>query len=50
MLDINPKGITPKGPYPDVEAGAPTEDDWKDLKPGGVKMKEVEDFAQKLPL
>ena len=49
MLEINPKGITPMGPYPDVEAGAPSEAEWKSLKPGGVKLKEVVEFAEKLP-
>ncbi|KAJ5739909.1 hypothetical protein N7533_012693 [Penicillium manginii] len=32
--DINPKAITPMGPFPDVEEGF--EDDWAKLKSGGV--------------
>lgn len=32
--DINPHGITPLGPYPDVEEGY--ESDWSKLKPGKV--------------
>ncbi|KAJ5414067.1 hypothetical protein N7509_000694 [Penicillium cosmopolitanum] len=32
--DINPKAITPMGPFPDVEEGV--EDDWAKLKIGGV--------------
>ncbi|KAI4212591.1 MAG: hypothetical protein LQ351_004663 [Letrouitia transgressa] len=50
MLDINPKGITPLGPYPEVEAGVLSPDDWKNLTPGGVKMKEVVKYAQTLPI
>ena len=50
MLDINPKGITPLGPYPDVEPGAPTSDEWKTLKSGGVQKREVIESAGKLPL
>lgn len=50
MLDINPKGITPLGPYPEVEAGVLSPDDWKNLTPGGVKMKEVVKYAQTLPM
>lgn len=50
MLDINPKGITPLGPYPEVEAGAPSPNDWKNLNPGGVKMKEVVEHAHTLPV
>ena len=49
MLDINPKGITPMGPYPDVEDGVPNEVDWRSLKPGGVKKTEVDEFAETLP-
>ncbi|KAL9610741.1 MAG: hypothetical protein Q9167_004560 [Letrouitia subvulpina] len=50
MLDINPKGITPLGPYPEVETGAPSPANWKNLNPGGVKMKDVVEYAQKLPV
>ncbi|KAG8531505.1 uncharacterized protein KY384_003134 [Bacidia gigantensis] len=49
MPDINPKGITPMGPYPDVEVGAPSRDEWKNLKPGGIKLEEVQNVAEKLP-
>ena len=50
MLDINPKGITPMGPYPDVEPGAPSEAEWKGIEPGGVKKEEVQEFAKTLPV
>lgn len=36
---VNPKAITPKGPYPDIEQGVQA--DFTKLKPGGVKMAEV---------
>ena len=50
MLEINPKAITPLGPYPDVEPGAPDDDEWDTLKPIGVKQREVLENADKLPL
>jgi hypothetical protein len=40
--DINPKAITPMGPYPDVEDDVET--DWNKLKPGGVKLPAVLQF------
>ena len=48
MLDINPKGITPLGPYPAIDPGVPSEEEWKDLKPKGVQMKEIMEAAGKL--
>ncbi|KAI9657372.1 MAG: hypothetical protein M1821_003053 [Bathelium mastoideum] len=36
---VNPKAITPKGPYPDIEQGV--ESDFTKLRPGGVKSPEV---------
>ncbi|KAI9709909.1 MAG: hypothetical protein M1820_002986 [Bogoriella megaspora] len=46
MIRINPKGITPRGPYPDVEDGVET--DFSKIKPGGVKMQEVLDYEDSL--
>jgi len=40
--DINPKAITPMGPFPDVEDGY--QSDWSKLKPGGVKMPAVTEY------
>lgn len=37
--DINPKAITPRGPYPDIEEG--WEEDVRKVAVGGVKMPEV---------
>jgi len=37
--DVNPKAITPVGPYPNVEEDV--EQNWANLKPGGVKSPEV---------
>jgi glutathionyl-hydroquinone reductase len=39
MLDINPKAITPLGPWPIVEKGY--ESDWSGIKPGEVDMPAV---------
>ncbi|KAL9597821.1 MAG: hypothetical protein Q9219_004898 [cf. Caloplaca sp. 3 TL-2023] len=50
MHDLNPKGITPMGPCPDVEEGVPYGGEWKASKHGGVRMKEVEGFAETLPI
>ncbi|KAF2232202.1 hypothetical protein EV356DRAFT_505607 [Viridothelium virens] len=36
---VNPKAITPRGPYPDIEQGI--ESDFKKLNPGGVQLPEV---------
>ena len=43
---INPKAITPMGPYPDVEDG--WEADVQKVKVGGVMMKEVLELEKKL--
>ena len=45
-FDINPKAITPMGPWPNVEEGF-TLETWK-LPVGGVKMPEVEEHAKGL--
>ncbi|GAB7347352.1 hypothetical protein MBLNU459_g4288t2 [Dothideomycetes sp. NU459] len=37
--DINPKAITPMGPWPHIEEGY--EEDWSKLSPGGVSMPAV---------
>lgn len=37
--DINPKAITPLGPWPHVEKGY--EEDWSKLSPGSIDMPEV---------
>ncbi|CBY02393.1 hypothetical protein IAQ61_006981 [Plenodomus lingam] len=44
--DHNPHGITPMGPYPDVEEGY--EEDWNKLKPGQVRHPKVLDAMSKL--
>lgn len=46
-LDINPKAITPMGPFPDVEEGV--ERDWTRLMPGGVKHPAVLAYQDTLP-
>lgn len=46
-LDINPKAITPMGPFPDVEKGV--ERDWTKLIPGGVKHPAVLAYQETLP-
>lgn len=42
--DINPKAITPMGPFPDVEEGC--ELDFSKVRVGGVRKKEVVEFAK----
>ena len=44
--DINPKAITPMGPYPDVPSNGKT--DFAKLRVGAVEMKEVLEYAEKL--
>jgi glutathionyl-hydroquinone reductase len=44
--DINPKGITPRGPYPDVEDGY--EPDLGKVRIGGVNMPEVVELERNL--
>ena len=46
MLDINPKGIVARGPWPDVEEGY--ESDWGKLRPGRMDMPEVLEYEKKL--
>lgn len=41
--DINPRSITPLGPWPDVESGY--QEDWSDLPPGEIDMPEVLAYA-----
>lgn len=45
-FDINPKAITPRGPWPDVEKEF--EKDWNKLHIGGIDMPEVVDQEQNL--
>lgn len=44
--DINPKAITPMGPFPDVEEGVET--DISKLRIGGVKLSAVLEYQAKL--
>lgn len=44
--DINPKAITPSGPWPNVEEGY--ERDWAQIEAGGVKMPKVAELEQRL--
>lgn len=44
--DINPKAITPVGPYPDVEQGY--EEDWSKLSPGNIDMPVVVEYEKTL--
>jgi putative glutathione S-transferase len=37
--DVNPKAITPLGPWPHIEKGY--EEDWSKLSPGSIDMPEV---------
>jgi putative glutathione S-transferase len=37
--DVNPKAITPMGPWPNIEKGY--EEDWSKLSPGEIDMPEV---------
>ena len=46
--DVNPKAITPRGPWPDIEEG--WEEDVSKIKVGGVMMPEVLELEKKLPL
>ncbi|EXJ96355.1 glutathione S-transferase [Capronia coronata CBS 617.96] len=45
--DINPKAITPRGPYPDIEEGY--EPDLGKVRVGGVAMPEVVELEKQLP-
>ena len=45
--DVNPKAITPRGPWPDIEEG--WEEDVRKIDVGGVMMPEVIELEQKLP-
>jgi hypothetical protein len=45
--DVNPKAITPMGPYPHIEQGY--EPDLSRVKVGGVSMPEVVAWENKLP-
>lgn len=44
--DINPKAITPVGPWPDIEKGF--EEDWSKLRVGSVDMPEVLEYEKTL--
>ncbi|KAF2087079.1 hypothetical protein K490DRAFT_42478 [Saccharata proteae CBS 121410] len=44
---INPRGITPMGPFPEVEEG-PAETQYSKLKPGGVKMDKVLEWEERV--
>ncbi|KAK4222249.1 glutathione S-transferase omega-like 2 [Podospora fimiseda] len=47
--DINPLGITPLGPWPDVEGeseGWVYEEDWERVRVGGVGMGEVQEIEE----
>ena len=46
--DVNPKAITPWGPWPHIEEGY--EEDWSIIRPGGVDMPEVLEAEKKLPV
>jgi putative glutathione S-transferase len=46
-FDINPKAITPMGPFPDVEEGV--QRDWSQLVVGGVKHPAVLEYEATLP-
>lgn len=45
-FDINPKAITPLGPWPDIEQDY--EVDWTKIKPGGIHMPEVVEYEKKI--
>lgn len=45
--DVNPKAITPRGPWPDVEKGF--ERLWSKLVVGGIDMPEVVELERQLP-
>lgn len=44
--DINPRAITPVGPWPDVEKG--NVEDWSSLKPGSIDMPQVLEYEKTL--
>ncbi|EMC94111.1 hypothetical protein BAUCODRAFT_75408 [Baudoinia panamericana UAMH 10762] len=44
--DVNPKAITPMGPWPNVEKGY--ESDWSKLKAGRIDMPEVLEWEKKM--
>src|SRR5260221_11005612 len=44
--DINPKAITPRGPYPDIEKR--WEEDISKVRVGGIEMTEVLELENKL--
>ena len=43
--DVNPKGITPLGPWPDIEVDV--QSDWSLLKPGRIDHPKVLEYAVK---
>lgn len=45
-VDINPKSITPLGPWPDIDQGY--ESDWSKLSAGSIRKQEVLDWEIKL--
>lgn len=45
--DVNPKAITPRGPWPHIEKGYIQ--DWDQLSPGSINMPEVVDLEHRLP-
>ena len=45
--DINPKAITPWGPWPHIEDGY--ESDWSKIQPGGIDEPHVLEAEKKLP-
>lgn len=45
--DVNPKAITPRGPYPNIEEGF--ESDFSRLEIGGIDMAEVVEAEARLP-
>jgi putative glutathione S-transferase len=45
MLHLNPKGITPISPIPDIENGV--QEDWSKLRLGGVDMPKGATVAEK---
>lgn len=44
--DINPKAITPVGPWPHIEEGY--EKDWSNFSPGEIDMPEVLEYEKTL--
>lgn len=44
--DINPRAITPRGPWPEVEKGF--EKDWSKIEVSGVQMPEIVELQAKL--